>query len=45
MIVAAAIALLLYIVLYKTRFGVVVRASMDDRETVSALGVRNGMSA
>jgi branched-chain amino acid transport system permease protein len=34
------IALGLWLVLYRTRFGVAVRASVDDRETVSALGVR-----
>jgi branched-chain amino acid transport system permease protein len=30
----------LWLILYRTRFGVAVRASVDDRETVSALGVR-----
>jgi len=30
----------LWLLLYRTRFGVAVRASVDDRETVSALGVR-----
>jgi branched-chain amino acid transport system permease protein len=37
---SAAIASFLWFVLYRTRFGVAVRASVDDRETVSALGVR-----
>lgn len=41
MIVAVAIALVLYFLLYRTKFGIAVRASVDDRETVSALGVRN----
>jgi len=34
------IAFALWFILYKTRFGAAVRASVDDRETVSALGVR-----
>jgi branched-chain amino acid transport system permease protein len=34
------IAAALWFILYKTRFGAAVRASVDDRETVSALGVR-----
>ncbi len=34
------IASVLWLLLYRTRFGVAVRASVDDRETVSALGVR-----
>jgi branched-chain amino acid transport system permease protein len=34
------IASALWYILYKTRFGAAVRASVDDRETVSALGVR-----
>lgn len=37
---SVAIASFLWFVLYRTRFGVAVRASVDDRETVSALGVR-----
>ena len=34
------IAVVLWLILYRTRFGAAVRASVDDRETVSALGVR-----
>jgi branched-chain amino acid transport system permease protein len=34
------IAYALWFILYRTRFGAAVRASVDDRETVSALGVR-----
>lgn len=34
------IASVLWFILYRTRFGAAVRASVDDRETVSALGVR-----
>ncbi|MGA2640546.1 MAG: branched-chain amino acid ABC transporter permease [Spirochaetia bacterium] len=34
------IASALWFILYRTRFGAAVRASVDDRETVSALGVR-----
>jgi len=40
MAIAVLIALLLWLILYRTRFGIAVRASVDDRETVSALGVR-----
>lgn len=40
MLTAVFIALLLWLTLYRTRFGAAVRASVDDRETVSALGVR-----
>jgi branched-chain amino acid transport system permease protein len=40
MAISAAIALFLWLILYRTRFGIAVRASVDDRETVSALGVR-----
>ena len=42
MLAAALIALGLWFLLYRTRFGIAVRASVDDRETVSALGVRIG---
>ena len=38
--ISALIALALWLILYRTRFGMAVRASVDDRETVSALGVR-----
>lgn len=34
------IASALWYILYRTKFGAAVRASVDDRETVSALGVR-----
>lgn len=40
MLAAGLIALVLWFLLYRTRFGIAVRASVDDRETVSALGVR-----
>ncbi len=40
MAISAAIALLLWLILYRTRFGLAVRATVDDRETASALGVR-----
>ena len=40
MLTSALIATFLWFVLFRTRFGVAVRASVDDRETVSALGVR-----
>ncbi|MDR3497284.1 MAG: branched-chain amino acid ABC transporter permease [Ancalomicrobiaceae bacterium] len=40
MAISAAIAFGLWLLLYRTRFGIAVRASVDDRETVSALGVR-----
>lgn len=39
-LVAALIAVVLWFLLYRTRFGIAVRASVDDRETVLALGVR-----
>lgn len=38
--IAAFIAIVLWILLFKTKMGAAVRASVDDRETVSALGVR-----
>jgi branched-chain amino acid transport system permease protein len=37
---SVVIASILWFILYRTRFGAAVRASVDDRETVSALGVR-----
>jgi branched-chain amino acid transport system permease protein len=37
---SVVIAVVLWLILYRTRFGAAVRASVDDRETVSALGVR-----
>ena len=40
MAISVAIALLLWLILYRTRFGLAVRATVDDRETASALGVR-----
>jgi len=40
MAISIVIALALWFILYRTRFGIAVRASVDDRETVSALGVR-----
>lgn len=40
MLISGLIALLLWLILYKTRFGAAVRASVDDRETISALGLR-----
>ncbi|MBE0532331.1 MAG: branched-chain amino acid ABC transporter permease [Rhodospirillales bacterium] len=40
MAISVLIALLLWLILYRTRFGIAVRASVDDREIVSALGVR-----
>lgn len=39
MLVAVLIALILWYLLYRTRLGAAVRAGVDDRETVSALGV------
>lgn len=39
MAMGAAIALLLWFLLYRTKLGAGVRAGVDDRETVSALGV------
>ena len=38
--ISVVIALALWFILYRTKFGIAVRASVDDRETVSALGVR-----
>lgn len=40
MLTSVLIASFLWIILYRTKFGAAVRASVDDRETVSALGVR-----
>lgn len=40
MLTAVLIAVLLWVLLYKTKFGAAVRASVDDRETLSALGMR-----
>lgn len=37
--ISVLIAVSLYLILYKTRLGAAVRAGVDDRETVSALGV------
>jgi len=37
--VSVAIAISLWLLLYKTKLGAAVRAGVDDRETVSALGV------
>ena len=39
MAISVAIAIALYLILYKTKLGAAVRAGVDDRETVSALGV------
>lgn len=39
MIVSILIALSLYLLLYKTKLGAAVRAGVDDRETVAALGI------
>lgn len=39
MLTSVAIYLLLWFLLYKTKFGAAVRASVDDRETLSALGM------
>ncbi|TLN28579.1 branched-chain amino acid ABC transporter permease [bacterium] len=38
--ISILIALSLYLILYKTKLGAAVRAGVDDRETVSALGVK-----
>ena len=38
--ISVVIAVVLWFILYRTKFGIAVRASVDDRETVSALGVR-----
>ena len=38
--ISVLIALFLWFILFRTKFGIAVRASVDDRETVSALGVR-----
>lgn len=37
--ISILIAVALYLILYKTKLGAAVRAGVDDRETVSALGV------
>jgi len=37
--ISVLIAVALYLILYKTKLGAAVRAGVDDRETVSALGV------
>jgi branched-chain amino acid transport system permease protein len=37
--ISVFIAVLLWLILYKTKLGAAVRAGVDDRETVSALGV------
>jgi branched-chain amino acid transport system permease protein len=37
--ISVVIAIALWIILYKTKIGAAVRAGVDDRETVSALGV------
>lgn len=39
MLLGVTIALLLWVILYRTKLGAGVRAGVDDRETVSALGV------
>lgn len=39
MLISVLIALSLWLILYKTKLGAAVRAGVDDRETVSALGV------
>lgn len=39
-IIAAIIAVFLWALLYKTKIGAAVRASVDDRDTISALGIR-----
>lgn len=41
--IAVFIAITLYLILYKTKLGAAVRAGVDDRETVSALGVNIGV--
>lgn len=41
--IAIFIAIALYLILYKTKLGAAVRAGVDDRETVSALGVNIGV--
>jgi branched-chain amino acid transport system permease protein len=41
--IAVFIAISLYLILYKTKLGAAVRAGVDDRETVSALGVNIGV--
>ncbi len=40
MAISVVIAFVLWFILFRTKFGIAVRASVDDRETVSALGVR-----
>jgi branched-chain amino acid transport system permease protein len=37
------IAIMLWVILYRTKLGMAVRAGVDDRETVSALGINIGM--
>jgi len=39
LLVAAVVGLALYVMLYRTRIGVIVRAGVDDREMVSAMGI------
>jgi branched-chain amino acid transport system permease protein len=39
MLISVLIAVALWLILYKTKLGAAVRAGVDDRETVSALGV------
>ncbi len=39
MIISVVIAVSLWLILYKTKLGAAVRAGVDDRETVSALGI------
>jgi branched-chain amino acid transport system permease protein len=41
--VSILIAVLLWLILFKTKLGAAVRAGVDDRETVSALGVNIGL--
>ncbi len=40
MFISILIAVFLWFILYKTKFGAAVRASVDDRETINALGLR-----
>ena len=40
MLISILIAAFLWFILYKTKFGAAVRASVDDRETINALGLR-----
>lgn len=39
LLVAVAVGLGLYVLLYRTRIGLIVRAGVDDREMVSAMGI------